>query len=296
MFDKIRQYFDPDRPDQTGRPPQPDAQPADSPSVKTRTRPQHDPDRDQQVLSCWSATELDGRRIEVFRPKLPEPPAAVVLFLHGHGQVLLSENLTYSRLFHQHNMAVVCPDGKQSWWLDVVCKEFDAQQTPQQWLINAVVPFIEQELKVSSPHIALMGVSMGGQGVLQLAYRYASRFPIVAAISPAVDFHQMYGSGIPLDNMFPDAESARQATVVLNLHPLAWPKHQFFCCDPTDTEWFDGCARLGMKLSSSGILHNRDLQTSYGGHSWEYFNHMADQVIAHIATAIAATASDQRTA
>ncbi len=37
-----------------------------------------------------------------------------------------------------------------------------------------------------------------------------------------------------------------------------------------------------MKLSSSGILHERDFDTSAGGHSWEYFNKMAPAAIQHI--------------
>jgi hypothetical protein len=37
-----------------------------------------------------------------------------------------------------------------------------------------------------------------------------------------------------------------------------------------------------MKSSSSGILHERDLDAVHGGHSGEYFNHMAEKAIAHI--------------
>jgi S-formylglutathione hydrolase FrmB len=206
----------------------------------------------------------------------------VVLFLHGHGRIMLNDNTVFSNLFQKNGLAAVCPDGGHSWWLDVVCEDFHPEMTVQNWLLDSVVPFIEQRFGVQPPQIPLLGISMGGQGVLQLAFRQASNFPIVAAISPAVDFFQLYGSRIPLDTMFPDAEAARQATVVLNLHPLAWPRHQFFCCDPQDHEWFDGAARLGMKLSSSGILHERDLETTGGGHSWEYFNRMAPICLKHI--------------
>ena len=233
-------------------------------------------------LSGWNTELLNGHKVDVFVPSTETPPLAAVLFLHGHGRVLLNKNPVFTQLFQQHKLIAVCPDGERGWWLDVVCREFDAEQTPQEWLIESVLPFIEQRFSIKTPRIALLGVSMGGQGVLQLAFRYASRFPVVAAIAPTVDIHLLYGSGIPLDAMFPDAEAARQATVVLNLHPLAWPKHQFFCCDPADTEWFDGVARLGMKLSSSGILHERDLETSGGGHSWEYFNRMAGRSLRHI--------------
>ncbi len=224
------------------------------------------------------SVEVDGRRVDVFPIDDGQEPAGAVLFLHGHGRVLLNQNATFTRLFHEHRLLAVCPDGARSWWLDFVCREFHETVTPQQWLVQSLVPWIETHHRIKPPRIALLGVSMGGQGVLQLAFRHASTFPVVAAIAPAVDFHQLYGSGIPLDEMFPDAEAARQATVVLNLHPLAWPRYQYFCCDPADSEWFDGAARLGMKLSSSGILHERDLETSAGGHSWEYFDRMASRL------------------
>ena len=41
-----------------------------------------------------------------------------------------------------------------------------------------------------------------------------------------------------------------------------------------------------MKLSSSGILHERDLETSAEGHSWDYFNRMADKTLQHVAAGL----------
>ncbi|MFM8474751.1 MAG: alpha/beta hydrolase-fold protein [Planctomycetaceae bacterium] len=236
----------------------------------------------EEMLQAWQTVAVDGREVDVFLPESPDSLQGIVLFLHGHGEVGLRRNPIFTQLFHQYSLAAVCPSGRRSWWLDVPCPEFDSVVTPQHWLLNTLLPWIQDTLAFVPPKIALLGISMGGQGVLQLAYRQALKFPVVAAISPAVDFHQLYGAGIPLDQMFPDAESARQATVVLNLHPLNWPRHQFFCCDPKDTEWFDGAARLAMKLSSSGILHTRDLETTAGGHSWDYFNHVAPKAIRHI--------------
>ncbi len=229
---------------------------------------------------------MDDRRVDVFAPSGDTTPTACVLFLHGHGQLMLNNNAVFSELFQRHGLAAVCPDGKRSWWMDRVCPEFDPQLSPQQWLLDRILPFIEQRWQIVPPRIGLLGVSMGGQGVLQLAYRHARRFPVVAAISPTVNFHQLYGAGLPLDTMYGSAEEARQDTVVLNLQPLAWPRRQYFCCDPADDEWFDGCTLLGMKLSSSGIMHERDLETSAGGHSWDYFNHMAAAAVEHIATGL----------
>ncbi len=250
----------------------------------------------QDVLNCWTTEELDGHRVDVFDPRsvsdgTDQPaPAGCVLFLHGHGRVMLNENETYSRLLHSNNLVAVCPDGKRSWWLDRICGEFSTEVGPQQWLIDQLLPFIGARWQLEPPLVALLGISMGGQGALQLSYRHAAQFPVVAAISPAIDFFQLYGQELPLDEMFESEEDARQATVVLNLHPLAWPRHQWFCCDPEDTDWFDGCVRLGMKLSSSGILHERDLDTTAGGHSWDYFNHMAPAAFEHITNGLAAYA------
>ncbi|MFM7057687.1 MAG: alpha/beta hydrolase-fold protein [Planctomycetota bacterium] len=246
----------------------------------------------EDLLQSWQTVAVDGRDVDVFVPQNPEQLLGVVLFLHGHGEVGLRRNPVFTQLLHTHRLAAVCPPGRRSWWLDVPCEEFDPIVPPQHWLLHTLLPWIRQTLAFVPPKIALLGISMGGQGVLQLAFRQAIKFPVVAAISPAIDFHQLYGAGIPLDRMFPDAESARQATVVLNLHPLNWPRFQFFCCDPTDTEWFDGAARLGMKLSSSGIFHERDLETIAGGHSWDYFNHMAPKALQHIAESLRKVSAD----
>ena len=71
--------------------------------------------------------------------------------------------------------------------------------------------------------------------------------------------------------------------IILNLHPLNWPRHMFFCCDPDDVDWYPGSDRLAMKLGSSGIMYECDLETRNGGHSWEYFDHMAPKVVGFVA-------------
>ena len=44
--------------------------------------------------------------------------------------------------------------------------------------------------------LALLGVSMGGQGALRMAYKYPNIFPTVAAISPAIDFQKRIDEGV----------------------------------------------------------------------------------------------------
>ncbi len=154
------------------------------------------------------------------------------------------------------------------------------------YLREQVVPWISEQWNVAPPLIGLLGISMGGQGALQLAYRHAREFPVVAAISPAVDFQNLIGQGLPLDEMFTDVEAARQQTVTLQLHPLNWPRHQLFVCDPTDLAWHEGAERLASKLASMGIPFEDDLETSAGGHSWDYFRAMAERTVGFIAKSL----------
>jgi hypothetical protein len=86
--------------------------------------------------------------------------------------------------------------------------------------------------------------------------------------------------------MYRDADEARQDTATLHIHPLNWPRHQFFCCDPADTRWHESADRLRMKLWSLGVPFECDLETSAGGHSFEYASHMAPRAIDFIAKSL----------
>ena len=82
--------------------------------------------------------------------------------------------------------------------------------------------------------------------------------------------------------MYGDPEAARQDTATLHIHPLNWPRHQFFCCDPEDYRWWESADRLRMKLYSLGVPHVCDLETTGGGHGFDYYNKMAPRAIEFI--------------
>ncbi|MBW3542454.1 MAG: esterase [Planctomycetes bacterium] len=236
-----------------------------------------------EVAGMWSQVKIAGKTADVYEPAARLDASAAVLHLHGHGLQTLAGNVAFSAELERHALPAICPHGQRSWWLDVICREFDPQMTPLAFLRNHVVPFIAERWGAKPPAVGLTGVSMGGQGALQLAYRHPREFPVVAAISPAVDFHQWHGQGLPLDEMFSTREAARQQTATLQFHPMNWPRHQLIVCDPTDETWFEGVERLTMKLRSIGIPFESDLETSRGGHSWDYFNAMAPRVIGFVA-------------
>lgn len=231
----------------------------------------------------WQTRDIGGKAADLFVPEILLHSRFVVIHLHGHSEQTLKDNPAYSAGLKKHGMLCICPHGKRSWWLDRVCSEYDRETSPQQYLMEKLLPWIKSEWNIAPPSIGLTGISMGGQGVLQLAYRQPRLFPVVAALAPAIDFHQWYGRGLPLDEMFSNQEAARQETAILQFHPLNWPKHQFLACDPADEEWFESSDKLSMKLSSSGVPHETEFEVSKGGHSWEYFELMADRTIGWVA-------------
>lgn len=238
----------------------------------------------------WERVTIADREADLFVPSAPSGQGALI-YLHGYQGETLRENEVFTRLFEQYQLPVVSPVGGGCWWLDRICPDLSNDRTPIQYVNEDVVAWIEAHWQVSPPLVALLGVSMGGQGVLNLAYRKALRFPVVAAISPAIDFDRIHGRGFGVESIFASEEEARQETAVLHLHPLNWPKHQFFCSDPQDFTWHAGSERLASKLASSGVPFERELQTSYGGHGWTYFNAMAEQAVQFVSQSLKKEAS-----
>ena len=237
------------------------------------------------MQGSWTTTSIDGKSADIFIPDAPRSDRAVI-HLHGHGLTTLKGNEAFSRELNEYGLRVVCPHGQRSWWLPEICTEFDAELTPFDFVRKNVVTWIGENWDVQSPNIALTGISMGGQGAIQLGYRCGRDFPVIAAISPAIDFHDWWGKGLPLDEMFNSRESARQQTAILHLQPLNWPRHQLIVCDPVDADWIHSSERLASKLYSSGVPFESDFETSNGGHSWDYFNVMAPRVVKFVSDAL----------
>ncbi len=234
------------------------------------------------MAGTWSQVVLAGKKADVFDPVTGAQPHFGVLFLHGVGLETLADRPIFTQLLAEANLACVCPHGQRSWWVDRVCAEFDPQLTPEKHLLENVLPFFQQRWGLAPRAIGLLGISMGGQGALRLAFRHAQLFPVAAAIAAALDYHEIHGQGTPLDEMYDSKEQCRQDTALMYVPPFAYPPHLFFCSDASDELWYRGNDRLHEKLSALGIPHTQDLTTSAGEHSWDYFNHMAGPAIRFI--------------
>jgi enterochelin esterase-like enzyme len=227
----------------------------------------------------WIRETLSGKTLDIFQPANPTPPRFALLFLHSYGLETLHDNPVYSRIFAELNLSCVSPHGQHSWWANRICREFDPVMTAERYLLDHVMPFMQGRWQLGPRALGLFGISMGGQGALRLAFKHADRFPVVAGISSALDYHQRYGQGLPLDDMYDSKEQCRQDTAILHVPPYNAPPHIHFCVDPDDEDWYPGNDRLHEKMRALGVEHTTDLTTQAGGHSWEYFNHMAEPVV-----------------
>ncbi|GIW80087.1 MAG: hypothetical protein KatS3mg105_1894 [Gemmatales bacterium] len=228
------------------------------------------------MSGTWSQQMIHGKAADVFDPA--GKPSFGLLHLHGVGLETLVGNEPYTRWLEEFQLACVCPHGQRSWWTDRICQEFDPDLSAERYLLDHVVPYFAERWGIQPPRIGLQGISMGGQGALRLAFKYPQLFPVVAAVSPAIEYHEWYGEGTPIDEMYPSKEHCRQDTAIMHIHPSQFPPHIFYCVDPDDWSWYRGADRLHEKLNALGIQHEVDLSTRAGGHSWDYFNAMAERV------------------
>jgi poly(3-hydroxybutyrate) depolymerase len=233
----------------------------------------------------WGQIELAGHVCRTYVPPSPSPHNYTIVHLHCSEAASLRNYTAFGREFDRFGLRVIEPVTGRSWWTDRIWPDFDRAISTEAYVLEYVVPFVAKVWNASPPRLALLGISMGGQGALRMAYKFPNIFPTVAAISPAIDFQKRIEEGVDpgLDFMYRDAEDARQDTALLHIHPLNWPRNQFFCCDPADVRWHDSADRLRMKLSSLGVPFECDLETEAGGHSFEYASHMAPRAIGFIA-------------
>jgi S-formylglutathione hydrolase len=231
------------------------------------------------MTGTWTSVAIADKPADVYNPPGADRPRFGILYLHPLGLEMLRDRPAFTRVFDELRLACVCPSGQRSWWADRVCAEFDPILTPERYLLNHVLPFFDRRWGLKPRAIGLLGISMGGQGALRLAFKYPDLFPAAAGISSAIEYQQLHGEGSPLDEMYDSKEQCRQDTALLHVHPSRYPPHLFFCIDPDDERWFRGNDRLHEKLNALGIAHEADLTTRAGGHSWDYFNNMAARAI-----------------
>ncbi len=129
---------------------------------------------------------------------------------------------------------------------------FWATPAGELWVAEVLNPWARDRWAV--PHVALVGTGFGGHAALRLAFRQAGRFPVVATDSAAIDLHDEYGTGTPLDDYYDSREACRQDSALLAVRQFKTPPHIAFACRPTHKH-YRGNDRLHEKLNALGVQH-----------------------------------------
>ena len=236
--------------------------------------------------ATWKTVEVAGMPCRVWDPFPQGDDADVVLFLDdGLRREGDEDDVTLlTRHLAEAGLRGVAPFSYGGWWAHRRLPEFPAEQTPEEFVVDTLRSAI-MEWWSAAGTIALLGHRMGGQGALRISYRHPDKFPVVAAVAPALDLRRARLAGDQrLQRLYRDAEDARQDSATLHIHPLNWPRHQWFCCDPQDVPWFDSADCLRMKLSSLGVPFESDLETTTGHASISYFRRMVPHAFTFVQT------------
>src|SRR5262249_2550997 len=154
------------------------------------------------MSGIWTITEIAGKRADVYQPPSTARVPFAILFLHPLGLETLHDRPAFTNVFANLGMICVCPHTQRCWWTDRICAEFDTHITPRRRVLTHVMPSSGERWNLAPPAIGLLGTSMGGQGALRLAFKHPKLFPVVAAISAAIDYHERYGQSTPIDEMY----------------------------------------------------------------------------------------------
>jgi S-formylglutathione hydrolase len=229
----------------------------------------------------WQGGTIGEKAVDTYGPGPHDKPRHGLFFLHDEDRETLADKPAFVDCLEASHFACICPHGGNSWWTDRLWPQFDPRLTAEKFLMELVLPEFEKRWALGPGSLGLLGIGMGGQAALRLAFKYPEKFPVVAAIAAAIDCYEMYGQGTALDDLYESKEACRQDTAIMHIHPTRFPPHIFFAVD-RDDRWFRGNDRLDEKLNALGIGHDVEFSRAAGGHSWKYFNAMAAKAVAFV--------------
>src|SRR4051794_3013022 len=162
------------------------------------------------MRGSWTTVDVAGKKVDLYDPPGPSRPRLGILYLHSGGLETLVGKTAFTRLFDELHLVCACPHGERCWWTDSVCLQFDSQLTAEQHLLRNVLPFMKQHWQLGPRAVGLLGISMGGQGALRLAFKHPQLFPVVAGIASSLDCYEWFGKDDALSEMYDSKEQCRQ--------------------------------------------------------------------------------------
>lgn len=138
--------------------------------------------------------------------------------------------------FEHHGLRCLAPISGRSWWTDRVWPPFDAAVSPERFLLDGVVPWVADQLACRPAATrGFLGVH-GRAGGAEVFLQAPEPLPHLCGDRTTIDYHRSMEAGDPTlrAELYRDSEQARQDAGHAHIHPLNWPRHQWFSGDPAD--------------------------------------------------------------
>jgi len=203
----------------------------------------------------------------------------VIWLLHGLGDngTVWQRKTQLEQLVSEKHVAVIMPNMNRSFYTNMVYGE-------KYWdyLIKELIPQMQNYLPISRDASSnyLVGNSMGGYGVLKLAFKYPKSFSAVAAISPVTDlsvvpgimpdYKSIFGDEL-MDKKYQLKEMAEAQTH--NLNNMSW----YLSIGDDDFMKAPCDDFVNFMIEDLSIQVNYD--TTSGNHDWDFWNKQIDKVI-----------------
>ncbi|MDR1763741.1 MAG: esterase family protein [Dysgonamonadaceae bacterium] len=203
----------------------------------------------------------------------------VVYLLNGYSgneQQWLGIKPELPKIADEKTIIFVCPDGKNSWYLNSPLKKESQYET----FISSEMPaYIDANYATVADrnHRAITGLSMGGHGALYNAFRHPEIFGAVGSTSGAVDVRNR-GNNYELVDLLGDMASHREnweESSVMNMLDRISNGQLAICFDCGASDFcFPLNEALDKALWAKGIDH--DYTIRQGNHNKEYWKNSID--------------------
>ena len=207
-------------------------------------------------------------------------PAPLLLLLHGYGGDAFSWlkiKTGLPALVDRTGIALLCPDGGQSWYMD---SPVDTTSRYESFLVGELIPYADAHLPVArdARHRAVAGLSMGGFGAMRLGLLHPDLFGAAGSMSGGLDIRPFPGRW-ELDRLLgrqsespENWERMTPINLIPQLDPARTPALIIDC--GYDDFIFEVNRAFHRELRRRGIPH--DFCVRPGGHKLSYWANAID--------------------
>ena len=238
-----------------------------------------------ELIGNWNEIDLAGHICRVFEPAQPSPHRFVVVYLHCSGSAPIGRYPAFVDEFERHGLRVIEPVSGLSWWTDRIWPEFDPQISAEAYVMKHVVPHVAERwapARRNSPCWASAWVARR-RCAWPTSIPTCSR-PWPPSRRPSISRNALTKASTRAWSRCTATPKtpARTLPCYTSIRSIGRGTSSS-AVRRRDERWHDSAERLRMKLSSLGVPFECDLETDNGGHSYQYFCHMAERSVGFLA-------------